>query len=186
VSHRILSTSDFRRMPWRNGRGTTLELLRSPSEGAAFDWRISAADVASDGPFSLFPGCERVLVLLEGAGIELVRADGGITRLAQPFDTLRFSGDEPIDSRLVDGPIRDFNAIVDRSRFACEVAVVRAAAACDLATAGAELLVYACAGDAHVDGVTVAAGRLLHAAPASQRSRVVSSGVALAVVLRPR
>jgi environmental stress-induced protein Ves len=177
-------------MPWRNGRGTTLELARSPAEGAAFEWRLSAADVASDGLFSPFPGCERVLVLLEGAGIELLRADGRMTRLAQPFETVRFSGDEPIDSRLVAGPIRDFNAIVDRTRFAVELAVVRAAgraaAACELATGGAELLVYAFDGDAHVDGVEVAAGRLLHAAPAPPRSRVATTGVALAVVLRPR
>lgn len=190
MGHRILTPRDFRRMPWRNGRGTTLELARSPAEGAAFDWRLSAADVGSDGPFSPFPGCDRVLVLLEGAGIELQHADGRTTRLAQPFETVRFSGDEPIDSRLVDGPIRDFNAIVERTRFGVELAVVRsaerAAAACELATGGAELLVYAFQGDAHVDGVTVAAGELLHVAPAPPRSRVASDGIALAVVLRPR
>ena len=49
---------------------------RSPSHPAgaplaAFDWRVSVADVAADGPFSRFPGVDRVLVLIAGAGMRL-------------------------------------------------------------------------------------------------------------------
>ncbi len=186
MRHRILAPSDFRRMPWRNGRGTTLELARVPADGEAFDWRLSAADVASDGPFSLFPGRERVLVLLAGDGIELSHGDGRTTRLARLFEQVRFSGDEPIVSRLLGGPIRDFNAIVDRGRFDLAVEVVRAGGPSAVIASPATLLVFAFDGAARVGAVEVPAGHLLHTELAAGPTIVASAGVALAVVLRER
>ena len=62
----ILTASSYRRMPWKNGGGETVEIAVSP-EGAAlseFDWRISMATVATDGPFSIFPGIDRTLSIL--------------------------------------------------------------------------------------------------------------------------
>ena len=53
-------------MPWKNGGGVTSELARSP-QADEFDWRLSVAEVATDGPFSQFPGIDRLLVLLSGA-----------------------------------------------------------------------------------------------------------------------
>jgi uncharacterized protein len=61
---------DYRRMPWKNGGGETAEIAVFP-EGATlddFDWRISMATVSADGPFSLFPGVDRTLSVLEGDG----------------------------------------------------------------------------------------------------------------------
>ncbi len=54
--------------PWKNGGGRTAEILAMP-EGAGldgFDWRISTAEVAQSGPFSLFAGLDRWLTVLEG------------------------------------------------------------------------------------------------------------------------
>jgi environmental stress-induced protein Ves len=45
---------------WKNGGGTTREVVTQPP-GAAFDefnWRVSIATIASDGPFSTFPGVD--------------------------------------------------------------------------------------------------------------------------------
>lgn len=42
---RILRASDHKRMPWKNGKGETVEIAVFP-EGASvdtFDWRISMA-----------------------------------------------------------------------------------------------------------------------------------------------
>ena len=69
-------------MPWKNGGGTTAEIAAFP-DGAgfnAFDWRISLAEVASDGPFSAFPGIDRTLMLVEGARLALDRRG----RVARP------------------------------------------------------------------------------------------------------
>ena len=49
---RLLKPSDYRAMPWKNGGGITTELLIEP-EGATlesgFQWRLSMADVRTDG-----------------------------------------------------------------------------------------------------------------------------------------
>lgn len=51
----ILTTQDYRNMPWKNGQGSTLELARSHGEGLDdFDWRVSIADVKTAGSFSFF------------------------------------------------------------------------------------------------------------------------------------
>src|SRR5665647_2813187 len=55
-------------IPWRNGGGVTREVVASGgSDPQDFDWRISIADVSQSGPFSAFPGVDRVITLVEGA-----------------------------------------------------------------------------------------------------------------------
>ena len=52
VPVRIIPAQDLVRTPWKNGGGTTAEVAVHPP-GAGFedfDWRISMADVAADGP----------------------------------------------------------------------------------------------------------------------------------------
>ena len=73
---RLFAPDEYRRMPWKNGGGSTDEIATYPRGAGldAFDWRVSIAHVASDGPFSRFPGVERTITLLEGAGMRAVRA----------------------------------------------------------------------------------------------------------------
>jgi environmental stress-induced protein Ves len=107
--------------PWKNGGGITREIAAEPvaAGGAsldAFAWRVSVADVAQAGPFSRFPGVDRTLVLLEGAGM-LLDETGARTfthSLTQPLDIARFAGEAAIDARLVNGATRDFNLMVRR------------------------------------------------------------------------
>lgn len=116
---RILRAENFRRMPWRNGGGVTVEIAASP-EGAAldaFDWRISMAHVASDGPFSLFPGVDRTLALLSGAGMILDVAGRGEIRLDRDAPPCSFPGDAATSARLIAGPIDDLNVMTRRGRF---------------------------------------------------------------------
>ncbi|MBN8630010.1 MAG: HutD family protein [Rhodobacterales bacterium] len=42
----------------------------------SFDLRLSIAAVAEDGPFSDFPGIDRRLWLLDGAGVTCLMAQG--------------------------------------------------------------------------------------------------------------
>ncbi|MGR7000643.1 HutD/Ves family protein [Yinghuangia aomiensis] len=58
--------------PWRNGGGETREVAAEPSADGGFAWRVSIATIAQDGPFSAFPGVDRTITLLEGAGVHLV------------------------------------------------------------------------------------------------------------------
>ncbi len=58
----ILSPSDFVSMPWKTGLGHTVEILREDLPGdTGFAWRLSMADVTTDGAFSHFGGYDRTL-----------------------------------------------------------------------------------------------------------------------------
>jgi len=115
---RVIRNRDLVRVPWKNGGGTTAEVAAYP-EGSTFDtfgWRVSMADVASDGPFSRFPGIDRTLILVEGEGIEL-DVEGIVYPLDRATPKLSFSGDDITAGRLPSGPIRDLNVMTRRGRF---------------------------------------------------------------------
>ena len=114
MTGRVLRSSDYQRMPWKNGGGTTTEIWKAISPDGEMLWRLSIADVASDGPFSEFPGIDRWIMLIEGNGMELT-IDGQVRRIANPFEPFAFSGDARTDCRLIAGPIRDFNLMMVRS-----------------------------------------------------------------------
>jgi Uncharacterized protein conserved in bacteria len=115
----LLDPADYRRMPWKNGGGTTTEIALAPlpaplPDGAGrFLWRVSIADVAQAGPFSAFGGYDRLIAVVEGAGMRLT-VDGVPVTVPRRAPAFRFSGDAVVDCALLDGPIRDFNLIVDR------------------------------------------------------------------------
>lgn len=115
---RHLRAADFRRQPWANGRGETLELARA-DDGAGMLWRLSLATVAEDGPFSVFPGVDRSLTVIEGPGFDLVGE--GIARRAALLEPVAFPGDVPVAARGVTAPSRDFNAMVARGRWRVRV-----------------------------------------------------------------
>jgi environmental stress-induced protein Ves len=183
-------------MPWKNGGGRTEEIATHP-EGAAldsFDWRVSIAEVARDGPFSPFPGIDRTITLIEGAGMHLSDGHRDVV-LRTPFEPYAFDGGDSIDCALIAGPIRDFNAMMRRDRARGTVIVVRASTAIDTAEF---VLVYAAIGahECSTDGeppMNVAAQHTLivertprtHASPLAVRPRDAGA-VALAVRIECR
>lgn len=113
---KILRAADFRTMAWKNGGGETTEIIVSP-HGASmddFDWRVSMARVASDGPFSLFPCIDRSLTLLEGEGMTLQVEGMGAHHLTIASDPFAFPGDVAVQSRLDAGAILDLNVMTRR------------------------------------------------------------------------
>lgn len=101
--------------PWRNGGGLTAEILASP-EGAGLDgfaWRLSTARVERSGPFSLFPGVDRVLAVLEGGPMRLEVA-GEVLRVDAGSAPVAFPGDRPCVAHLDGGPLLDLNLMVRR------------------------------------------------------------------------
>lgn len=123
MSARILRAADYRRMRWKNGGGWTTELAASAGgpEGSDFDWRISIAEIESDGAFSAFPGCDRYIALLEGPGMELQFESAEPVRLDRRLRFVRFSGESQAYGRLLGGAVRDFNVIVRRDAVRAEV-----------------------------------------------------------------
>ncbi|WP_313604379.1 HutD family protein [Rhizobium sp.] len=116
---RILRAAGHKRMPWKNGKGETIEIAVFP-EGASvdrFDWRISMAPVVSDGPFSVFPGIDRTLSILTGDGM-MLSVEGMAPRvLGQKSVPFSFPGDAKTEAVLQAGPITDLNVMTRRGRF---------------------------------------------------------------------
>jgi len=118
----ILKAENHRRMPWKNGGGVTVEIAIHP-QGASvddFDWRVSMATVASDGPFSVFPGIDRTLSVLEGDGI-LLDVEGEETKLTRESAPLAFAADAHSSARLIGSAITDLNVMTRRGRLAHKV-----------------------------------------------------------------
>ncbi|MBM4367293.1 MAG: HutD family protein [Deltaproteobacteria bacterium] len=150
----VIPPDAYRRMPWKNGGGTTALIATSGDEPAG--WRLSRAIVASDNPFSDFAGYERFIVLLEGEGC-LLTVRGKLVMLDDWLVPFRFAGEDPVDCALVDGPCVDLNWMVRRDRFEGRVTVLRPGESADA------VAVYA-AGDALVnagESVEIPAGHTL-------------------------
>jgi len=105
---RVLPAHLYRRERWKNERGWTREIARSPAQGE-WNWRLSIAEIEEDAPFSRFDGIERELVLLSGNGLRLRFDDGAVDELLPPHDRVRFAGERGVQGELVDGPTQDFN-----------------------------------------------------------------------------
>ncbi|MEV0535457.1 HutD family protein [Kitasatospora sp. NPDC050463] len=127
---------------WLNGGGVTREVAGSPAGAGldAFDWRVSLADVATAGPFSAFPGVDRVITLVDGPGMALT-VDGVEHLVDTPFRPFAFSGEADTGCRLLDGPVVDFNVMTRRGRTTAELALATGPRAVDVPAGGTVLLV---------------------------------------------
>jgi environmental stress-induced protein Ves len=115
--------ADRSSMLWKNGLGTTHEIVRWPAgSGDDFDWRVSVADVTVDSQFSAFAGVDRILMMISGNGMSLTL--GSEERQLPLFEPFEFSGDVAVSSHLTNGPTRDLNVMTRRSRFTAEVAIL--------------------------------------------------------------
>jgi environmental stress-induced protein Ves len=118
----LLSPSDYQRTRWKNDGGWTTEIARSADDSpTGFRWRISIAEIESDGPFSSFPGIARDLLLLEGNGIELDIDDAAPHRMKQRIERVRINGESNVNWRVRAGPTRDFNVMARRDAVSAEV-----------------------------------------------------------------
>lgn len=141
---KLLTRSSYKAMPWKNGKGTTLEIFKyppaatpaTPATGtSAFEWRISSAMVAEDGPFSFFPGFQRSIAVLNDSLIlkvnthksestEATTQECMETTIDQHSAPFMFSGDDSTSGHLLKGqPVLDFNVFTDRA--VCEQVVTR-------------------------------------------------------------
>lgn len=124
--HRLLTPAAYRRIAWKNGAGSTMEIAVHPP-GADFErfaWRASVADIARDGAFSVFSGVDRTLVMMRGAGMRLTGA-GQPLEVRALYEPVGFAGELALECALHDGPVRDFNLMVRRGVARGAIVVVR-------------------------------------------------------------
>lgn len=73
LENKYLFFSEYKKMPWKNGQGTTFEIVKSPENSTLldlnFDYRLSMAEINGENKFSLFNGFTRLLTVVRGEGI---------------------------------------------------------------------------------------------------------------------
>lgn len=144
---RHLTPADYTTMPWANGKGVTVEMLRVDEGG--LKWRLSRASVVEDGDFSIFPGIERNLTVISGPGFDLVGQ--GLHLPARPLVPVAFAGDVAIRASGVTAPSDDFNVMTARGLPLPQVRVIQGAE--DMASDG--MLALFALGAARVGGMTL-------------------------------
>jgi environmental stress-induced protein Ves len=115
---RLIPHASLRAVPWKNGGGSTTEIAIEPA-GAGFDdfdWRVSLATIAQSGPFSVFPGIDRTLALVDGAGVVLQIDGAHRFDLCAATPMIAFAGEAAVHASVLDGATTDFNVMTRRAR----------------------------------------------------------------------
>ncbi|MEY0974246.1 HutD/Ves family protein [Providencia huaxiensis] len=138
----ILTTQDYRNMPWKNGQGSTLELARSHGEGLDdFDWRVSIADVKTAGAFSFFQNRQRIIGVLEGGGL-ILHVDKNPAVTLQQKEFFAFNGDSEVYAELIQGAIRDFNVIYNPEKYQARLQWVNTELINSWVSGASEILIF--------------------------------------------
>jgi environmental stress-induced protein Ves len=149
---RIQRAAERRSTPWKNGGGLTFEVASFP-EGSTLDtldWRISLAEVRLAGAFSLFPGIDRKLALLDGR-LSLCISGRNVIELSPGSGVLAFPGDIPTSAQPLSPQVTDFNVMTRRGRFTSRVLRRAVATSETLNIAGSDVTVVIALGCLGVD-----------------------------------
>jgi environmental stress-induced protein Ves len=161
----------YRRMPWRNGRGFTLEIARQPTRGEDFAWRLSLADIDRDGDFSAYPGYRRALVLVAGERLRLRFRGHGNRTLDPTHRVVRFEGEWETHCAIPRGRCTDLSLIVHKGSGARSGSVVRAPKMMRVRSAGRTVLAADLQGALFVIAGSVAVSESIRARPQILRAR---------------
>ena len=139
----LLDPSQYRRTPWKNGGGVTVDIAEQDDV-----WRFGRTPITTPGPFSDYAGFDRLQVLVAGRGLVLDTPDGEID-VRTPFKPVRFTGETRIVSRLESGPVEVVNLIGARAKVRIALEVLQADSA--LTVEAGTHLAYAAHGAAALD-----------------------------------
>lgn len=114
----ILRFAELNEIPWKNGGGITREIATGEQNGKTV-WRISCADVSTDGVFSDFTGLMRILTVISDSGMVLTHDE--LTLDVEPWVPVRFDGALKLQSQLKGKPLTDVNVMYDPNLCNAEV-----------------------------------------------------------------
>eukprot|EP00759_Apiculatamorpha_spiralis_P043002 PhF_6_TR40702/c0_g1_i1/m.61190 len=125
---RVFRPQNYLDMPWKNGLGRTLQLFtQGGGDGTIpYDVRISIATVTQSQAFSVFPGCDRHLMLLDGPGFSIA-SKGATLDFSTPFEPRSFSGEASWECTVSeDGNVsHDFGVISLRNKYATTLSCIK-------------------------------------------------------------
>lgn len=130
---KLFSLADLAVEPWKNGGGLTRTIasLNSRDGLAAFDWRVSVAEITDSGPFSVFPDVDRTAVVLENGPLKLcdTYVQGQVAPphyLAPALVPTEFPGDTELFADICGHPITCLNVMTRRGVAQARVEVLEA------------------------------------------------------------
>jgi environmental stress-induced protein Ves len=162
-----LDSARYRRTPWKNGGGVTVDIAGVSVPGVALGawegviWRFGQTRIERPGPFSDLSGFDRLLAVVEGQGLVLHPAGAPALDVRERFHPVRFPGEWQIESELEDGPVAVVNLMADRRRAAIDLRFT--AGITRLAFEPGTLVLYAAAGASTVE---LSGGDSIELAPA--------------------
>jgi uncharacterized protein len=122
-----LDPAHYRRTPWKNGGGVTIDIAGAHRPGAdptgwdGMIWRFGRTRIERPGPFSDLAGFDRLLAVIDGRGLVLHPKGRPPLDVGEPFRPVRFAGEWPIESELIAGPVGVLNLLADRNRYAIDL-----------------------------------------------------------------
>jgi hypothetical protein len=140
--------SDFIEGRWLNGAGVSWDIASEPpgADLEDFDWRFATALIERDAPFSVFPGVDRIITLIDGGGFSLDAEGAGRLDINQKHVPTPFPGDHSVVCRVPGGAGTVLNLLLARGRAAAEVSILREGARIDIRGDGSLILVFALSG----------------------------------------
>lgn len=130
-----LAPPDYRRTPWKNGGGETVDIAGAFEPGAdpggwdGMIWRLGRTRIERPGPFSDLSGYDRILTVIEGRGLLLHSPHTETIDVRLPFRPVRFPGERRIVSALEAGGVGVLNLMGDRRLVRVDLAFLKARAA---------------------------------------------------------
>jgi uncharacterized protein len=173
---RHIARADYQTKPWKNGKGTTHDILILPegSNHDSFDLRFALSPIVETAVFSSFPGADRVITVVEGEGLDL-QFQTQIEHLSQYQSHYFDTGLDPIGTPLT-GPVRVINVMARRGVW--DIAECKMTSALNLDCDRDNMLFVYCVGrgcSINVDGAQCEVGQS-NAFLVSNASRTTISG----------
>ena len=145
MSIQIITPQQWQTQRWQNGGGITHQLCRQDDEQGLL-WRLSIAEVASDGPFSCFDNIDRIILLLTGEGFSLHGVGDNPQLLDAPLMPFSFAGETAIHCTLLKGAVRDFNLMTRRDTVQAQLKVLTIGSAVQTLPLSPQTLIYIASG----------------------------------------
>ncbi|MDG1431051.1 MAG: HutD family protein [Paracoccaceae bacterium] len=114
---RHIKRADYQTKPWKNGKGTTHDILILPegSDHSSFELRFALSPIVERGVFSSFIGADRAITLVKGEGLEL--QFDAFSKHLNLFESVGFdTGLAPIGTP-VGGPVHVVNVMARRGHW---------------------------------------------------------------------
>ncbi|WP_315834230.1 HutD/Ves family protein [Bradyrhizobium prioriisuperbiae] len=148
-----LDPEGYRRLPWKNGGGTLIDIADAyradaPRDWDSLLWKFGRTAIVAPGPFSHLPGITRMQMVVKGEGLILEAADAEFDE-RRAFTPVRFAGELAIVTRLETGPVDVVNLMANAAAFAIDLVALTQPGTRGLA-AGSHVI-YAPAGDSFIE-----------------------------------